>query len=129
MLKIAQAGVVPFAVTMESRLKSATGSLEEGLDEKLRVIRLASSRFERVLSMTNAIENLIGSVRDLGRRVSKRWPDDANDRPLGPSLRLLTPRCFRLIADARGAMSNREIALRAHDAATNGALASRTRVA
>jgi hypothetical protein len=29
---------------------------------------------ERVLSTTNAIENLIGAVRDLGRRV-KRWRD------------------------------------------------------
>jgi len=36
---------------------------------------------------------------------------------------------FRRIAGARAAMSKLVVALRAHDAATNGALASRMRVA
>ena len=51
----------------------AAASLEEGLDETLTVKRLKlPSRLERQLSTTNAIENLIGSVRRLGSRV-KRW--------------------------------------------------------
>jgi len=51
----------------------AAASLEEGLDETLSVKRLrVSKRLERQLSTTNAIENLMGSVRELARRV-KRW--------------------------------------------------------
>lgn len=51
----------------------AAASLEEGLDETLAVKRLKLPRkLERQLSTTNAIENLMGSVRDLARRV-KRW--------------------------------------------------------
>jgi transposase-like protein len=53
----------------------AAASLIEGLDETLTVKRLAlPSKLERQLSTTNAIENLMGSVRDLTRRV-KRWRD------------------------------------------------------
>ncbi|MEK7863933.1 MAG: IS256 family transposase, partial [Chloroflexota bacterium] len=53
----------------------AAASLEEGLDETLTVMRLGlPRRLERQLSTTNAIENLIGSVRLLGNRV-KRWRD------------------------------------------------------
>jgi transposase-like protein len=51
----------------------AAASLEEGLDETLAVKRLELPRkLERQLSTTNAIENLMGSVRELARRV-KRW--------------------------------------------------------
>lgn len=51
----------------------AAASLDEGLDETLAVKRLKLPRkLERQLSTTNAIENLMGSVRDLARRV-KRW--------------------------------------------------------
>lgn len=51
----------------------AAASLDEGLDETLTVMRLGLPRnLERVLATTNAIENLIGSVRTLGGRV-KRW--------------------------------------------------------
>jgi len=51
----------------------AAASLEEGLDDTLAVKRLKLPRkLERQLSTTNAIENLMGSVRDLARRV-KRW--------------------------------------------------------
>jgi putative transposase len=51
----------------------AAASLDEGLDETLTVMRLGLPRkLERQLSTTNAIENLIGSVRRLGDRV-KRW--------------------------------------------------------
>src|SRR5262249_14809562 len=53
----------------------AAASLVEGLDDTLTVKRLElPSKLERQLSTTNAIENLMGSVRDLTRRV-KRWRD------------------------------------------------------
>jgi putative transposase len=51
----------------------AASSLEEGLDETISVKRLRlPKKLERQLSTTNAIENLMGSVRRLSRRV-KRW--------------------------------------------------------
>ena len=51
----------------------AASSLEEGLDETLAVKRLGlPKKLERQLSTTNAIGNLMGSVRQLSRRV-KRW--------------------------------------------------------
>ncbi|MBV9438579.1 MAG: IS256 family transposase [Candidatus Eremiobacteraeota bacterium] len=53
----------------------AAASLEEGLDETLTVKRLGiPSRLERRLSTTNAIENVIGSLRRIAARV-KRWRD------------------------------------------------------
>ena len=53
----------------------AASSLEEGLDETLSVKRLRlPKKLERQLSTTNAIENLMGAVRRLSRRV-KRWKD------------------------------------------------------
>jgi len=52
---------------------AAAGSLEEGLDETLTVKRFSlGSQLERILSTTNAIENLMGSVRGHTRRV-KKW--------------------------------------------------------
>ena len=54
---------------------AAAASLEEGLDETLTVKRLGlPAQLERILSTTNAIENLMGSVRDQTRRV-KKWKD------------------------------------------------------
>jgi transposase-like protein len=54
---------------------AAAASLEEGLDETLTVKRLGlPAQLERILSSTNAIENLMGSVRDQTRRV-KKWKD------------------------------------------------------
>ncbi|HSS02588.1 MAG TPA: transposase [Kofleriaceae bacterium] len=51
----------------------AAASLEEGLDETLTVMRLGlPHRLERRLSTTNAIENVIGSMRRIAARV-KRW--------------------------------------------------------
>jgi putative transposase len=51
----------------------ASASLEEGLDETLTVMAFGLPEWlERTLSTTNAIENLVGSVRDVGARV-KRW--------------------------------------------------------
>lgn len=51
----------------------AAASLREGLDETLTVKRLGvCGTLERALSTTNTIENLIGQVRTLSKRV-KRW--------------------------------------------------------
>jgi transposase-like protein len=51
----------------------AAASLEEGLDETLTVKRFGlPRRLERQLSTTNAIENLIGSMRRISARV-KHW--------------------------------------------------------
>jgi putative transposase len=51
----------------------AAASLDEGLDETLTVMAFGLPEWlERTLSTTNAIENLVGAVRDLGARV-KRW--------------------------------------------------------
>lgn len=51
----------------------AAASLEEGLDETLTVMQLGlPKKLARQLSTTNAVENLIGSVRRVSRRV-KRW--------------------------------------------------------
>jgi hypothetical protein len=51
----------------------AAASLEEGLDETISAKKLRlPKKLERQLSTTNAIENLMGSVRELARRV-KRW--------------------------------------------------------
>jgi len=48
----------------------AAASLEEGLDETLTVKRLGlPHRLERQLSTTNAIENLIGSMRRISARA------------------------------------------------------------
>jgi putative transposase len=58
---------------LEHEHPGAAASLREGLDETLTVMRLELPRnLERVLSSTNLIENLFGSVRETARRV-KRW--------------------------------------------------------
>jgi len=51
----------------------AANSLEEGLDETLTVMEFGLPEWlERFLSTTNAIENLIGTAREVSARV-KRW--------------------------------------------------------
>ncbi len=58
---------------LEHDYPGAAASLREGLDETLTVMRLElPPNLERVLSSTNLIENLFGSVRGTARRV-KRW--------------------------------------------------------
>ena len=107
----------------------AAASLEEGLDETLTVMRLRLPRsLERVLSTTNAIENLIGSVRELGRRV-KRWRNARMIIRWTVTAVSDAATRFRRVAGARAAMSKLVIALRAHDTATNGPIDSRTRAA
>jgi transposase-like protein len=63
------------ARTLRADHPSAAASVEEGLEETLTVMGMRLPRpLERVLSTTNIIENLIGSTRDLSKRV-KRWRD------------------------------------------------------
>lgn len=61
-----------FARRLRDNHPGAASSLEEGLDETLSVKRLRlPKKLERQLSTTNAIENLMGSVRRLSRRVKR----------------------------------------------------------
>ena len=61
--------------TLKADHPSAAASIDEGLEETLTVMAMRLPRMlERFLSTTNAIENLIGSMRDLSHRV-KRWRD------------------------------------------------------
>jgi len=51
----------------------AAGSIEEGLEETLTILRLGlTGHLHRLFSSTNMIENVNGTVQDLIRRV-KRW--------------------------------------------------------
>ena len=64
---------------LESAHPGAAGSLREGLEETLTVMRLdLPESLERVLSSTNLIENLFSRVRDTARRV-KRWQGGTDD--------------------------------------------------
>ena len=59
--------------TLKTDHPSAAASVEEGLEETLTVMAMKLPRtLERIFSTTNAVENLMGSVRDLSRRV-KHW--------------------------------------------------------
>jgi putative transposase len=61
--------------TLRADHPSAAASVEEGLEETLTVMAMRLPRtLERFFSTTNAIENLMGSLRDLSHRV-KRWRD------------------------------------------------------
>ena len=61
------------AARLESEHPGAAASLREGLDETLTLIELnLPERLQLSLRTTNPIDNLIGSVRKVSRRV-KRW--------------------------------------------------------
>lgn len=61
------------AAKLKADHPGAAGSLLEGLDETLAIKGLKlPDTLEQMLSVTNAIENLFGSVRVVSRRV-KRW--------------------------------------------------------
>ena len=61
------------AARLESEHPGAAAALREGLDETLTVIELnLPERLQLSLRTTNPIDNLIGSVRKVSRRV-KRW--------------------------------------------------------
>ncbi len=62
---------------LEPDYPSAAGSLREGLEETLTVMRLdLPESLERMLSLANLIENLFSRVREVARRV-KRWQGGA----------------------------------------------------
>ena len=106
----------------------AAASLDEGLDETLTVMRLGlPRRLERQLSTTNAIENLIGSVRLLGNRV-KRWRDGRMIVRWTVAAVADAASRFRRITGARDGMAKLLRALAAHDA-TNTGVETRTRAA
>jgi putative transposase len=101
---------------------SAAASLDEGLDETLTVMRLRLPRaLERTLCTTNAVENLIGSVRGLGRRV-KRWRDGRMIVRWTVAAVVDAATRFRRVRGAtEGGMLKLVLALRGYDA-TNSAL-------
>lgn len=71
--ELARKMLVNLARRLRDEHPGAAASLEEGLEDTIAVKRLKLPRkLERQLSTTNAIENLMGSVRELARRV-KRW--------------------------------------------------------
>lgn len=73
------------------------------------------------------IENLMGSVRELGRRM-KRWRDARMIVRWTVTAVADAATHFRRIAGARAAMSKLVVALRTHDS-TSSTVESRTRVA
>lgn len=97
----------------------ATASLDEGLDETLSVKRLRLPRkLERQLSTTNAIENLMGSVRELARRV-KRWRGGKMILRWTVTAVADAAKRFRRITGARDGMAQLMRALAQHENATN----------
>jgi transposase-like protein len=97
----------------------ATASLDEGLDETLTVKRLRLPRkLERQLSTTNAIENLMGSVRELARRV-KRWRGGKMIVRWTVTAVADAAKRFRRITGARDGMAQLTRALAQHENATN----------
>ena len=101
---------------LEADYPSAAGSLREGLEETLTVMRLdLPESLERVLSSTNLIENLFSRVREIARRV-KRWQGGTMILRWTAAGVLEAERSFRKVAGYR-ALPKLVAALRAHDAA------------
>jgi putative transposase len=101
---------------LRSEHPGAAGSLEEGLDETLTVMAFDLPEWlARTLCTTNAIENLIGSVRDLGHRVH-RWRDGKMILRWAATALVEASKRFRRLRGHAG-MSKLVAALRAHDAA------------
>ena len=106
----------------------AAASLEEGLDETLSVKRLRlPKKLERQLSTTNAIENVMGSVRRLSRRV-KRWRGGKMVLRWTVAAVADAATRFRRITGAREGMTELMRALTRHENSTT-AVASRTKAA
>jgi transposase-like protein len=101
---------------LEPDYPSAAGSLREGLDETLTVMRLdLPESLERVLSSTNLIENLFSRVREIARRV-KRWQGGTMILRWTAAGVLEAERSFRKIVGYRE-LPKLVAALRAHDLA------------
>jgi transposase-like protein len=124
----ARAMLVNLARRLRDDHPGAAASLEEGLDETLSVKRLKLPRkLERQLSTTNAIENLMGSVRDLGRRV-KRWRGGAMIVRWTVTAVADAARRFRRITGARDGMTALVRALADHEN-SSAPVATRARAA
>jgi len=124
----ARAMLVNLARRLRDEHPGAAASLEEGLDETLSVKRLRLPRkLERQLSTTNSIENLMGSVRDLGRRV-KRWRGGAMIVRWTVTEVADAARRFRRVTAAREGMTQLVRALAQHGNSTVP-VATRTRTA
>jgi putative transposase len=103
---------------LDSAHPGAAGSLREGLEETLTVMRLdLPESLARVLSSTNLIENLFSRVRDTARRV-KRWQGGMMILRWTAAGVLEAERRFRKVAGYR-ALPKLVAALRAHDAAVD----------
>lgn len=107
----------------------AAASLREGLDELLTIkcLGLGHAALERTLSTTNLIENLIGQVRDLSRRV-KRWRGGTMILRWSAASVLEAERHFRRIRGC-GGMSQLVAALQRHDAELDRATTTHSAVA
>ena len=69
----ARAKLKALAARLKAEHPGASSSLLEGLDETLTILSLhLPEALERILSSTNAIENLLGTLRHISRNV-KRW--------------------------------------------------------
>ena len=74
---------------LEHEEPGVSGSILEGLDEILTVIRLGlPHELRRSLACTNIVENALGTVRQVTRNV-KRWRHAEMPRSDGPPPRLL----------------------------------------
>lgn len=101
---------------LEPDYPGAAGSLREGLEETLTVMRLdLPESLERVLSSTNLIENLFSRVREIARRV-KRWQGGTMILRWTAAGVLEAERSFRKIVGYRE-LPKLVAALRAHDLA------------
>jgi putative transposase len=106
---------------LRSEHPGAAGSLEEGLDETLTVMGFNLPEWlERTLVTTNAIENLIGSFRNLSRRV-RRWKDGKMILRWAATALIEASKQFRRLRGHAG-MNKLVAALRAHDAVLDGAV-------
>lgn len=120
--------LVNLARRLRDEHPGAAASLEEGLDDTLGVKRLKLPRkLERQLSTTNAIENLMGSVRDLARRV-KRWRGGSMIQRWTVTAVADAATRFRRITGAREGMTALMRALTQHENAS-AAVASKAKTA
>lgn len=102
------------ATRLDEQHPGAASSLREGLEETLTVKGLGlPETLERMLSVTNAIENLFGSVRVVSRRV-KRWRGGAMILRWSATGLLEAEKGFRKIRGYRG-MPSLIAALKKHE--------------
>jgi transposase-like protein len=120
--------LVNLARRLRDEHPGAAASLDEGLDETLSVKRLKLHRkLERQLSTTNAIENLMGSVRELARRV-RRWRGGSMIVRWTVTAVAAAAHRFRRITGARDGMTQLMRALTQHENST-APVATRTKAA